>query len=255
MGPTRILDFGCGTGALLTLPLAAAFPEYSFVGVDADAQTLQEANREIRRPNISFVQRIPANETFGIVIASEVLEHLDDPAHLIEELRHRLDENGRLIITVPNGLGPFEAASFSLALLRALRLYPILHWLVRMIRRLRHRAPTAEHGHPTPVAMTLADSPHVHFYTLGQVRRLLVRAGFREEKFANRTIICGFVWDRIVDGLGLTIWNAQFADRVPPWLVSDWMMVWRKAPPDTSQPPFRSGFRTRVQRRLARVSV
>lgn len=99
----RVLDAGCGAGAFSRF-LANAPAVTNWVGVDAAA----EAITAIGTDGVSglFVQakleRLPfAAGYFDCVVALEVLEHTDDPALAIGELRRVLRSSGCLFGSIP----------------------------------------------------------------------------------------------------------------------------------------------------------
>jgi 2-polyprenyl-3-methyl-5-hydroxy-6-metoxy-1,4-benzoquinol methylase len=100
-----LLDVGCGDGELLTL-LRSQFPAgVSFYGVDLSQATI-ERNRT-RYPFATFdvldVQRESLDRTFGAILCTEVIEHLDDPGRAIANLARMLSAGGQLIVTCPTG--------------------------------------------------------------------------------------------------------------------------------------------------------
>jgi 2-polyprenyl-3-methyl-5-hydroxy-6-metoxy-1,4-benzoquinol methylase len=67
----------------------------------------------IKFPNVRFdvvsAERLVADgHRYHAIICSEVLEHLHDPGKLLSVLHQSLQDNGILIVTVPNGNGPRE---------------------------------------------------------------------------------------------------------------------------------------------------
>src|SRR5215208_5758575 len=108
-----IVEVGCGTGVMITLPLAVA--GYDIEGVDLDASSIQYG-RDILKSNGVDQNRLRAINVSdleaqkNVIIASEVLEHLDDQglADMLERLKRKLLPAGLLLVTVPNGYGWFE---------------------------------------------------------------------------------------------------------------------------------------------------
>lgn len=93
-----VLDFGCGSGAL-----AALVSSNSYLGVDADDRSLQLAR--IRFPTHRFSSSLPSDhERFDTVVALAVIEHVTNPAGLLQTLAHYLSESksARLIVTTPH---------------------------------------------------------------------------------------------------------------------------------------------------------
>lgn len=237
-----VLDVGCGTGLALTLPLAHAFPAVRFTGVDADAESVRFASTRVSEPNVRFLlpHELEPQARFDVVIASEVLEHVEEPAAFLRDLRERLAPGGSLIVTLPNGYGPFEFAAAAEAILELAGVLPLLRSAKRRLRG-------AEAAKP-PV--TLAASPHINFLSWKGVDRVFRAAGLRVETFKARTWLCGFVFDRMIKGERLLRWNAEVADALPPHFVSDWMFLLR--PQGSPAPlPFQRGLLARARRRLS----
>ena len=243
--PRTVLDFGCGTGSQLTLPLAEAFPQVAFLGVEVDEPTIAWARRHAARPNITYATSDgeDPHERFDMIIASEVLEHVEAPDALLRHFHARLADRGCLVVTVPNGYGPFEWASLLEHLLTLSGVLP----LFRAIKRSILGRPQLDGAQ----ALTLAVSPHVNFFSLRAMRALLSGAGFEIQDFRARTVFCGFLWDRLIRGPAIQ-WNADLADKLPAWCASDWMFDCVKAAaPQVATPSWRRHWWGRLRRHLS----
>ncbi len=228
--PSTVLDIGCGTGNQLTKPLAEQFPDVRFLGVDSDAATIGFARDAHLLPNLDFAVEISG--TFDLIIASEVLEHVEDPVDFLRSLRSRLTTNeGHIVLTIPNGFGPFELAAAAERVMHGPVLGGLSGSTSHALRRAKHRlvgTPDLEAGRAN--ANTFADSPHINFFNRADVAVVAAAAGFAIEGHRNRTLLCGYGFDRVVKGR-LTEWNARLADLAPPSLSSGWMFVLGPAVP------------------------
>jgi 2-polyprenyl-3-methyl-5-hydroxy-6-metoxy-1,4-benzoquinol methylase len=99
-----ILDIGCATGALLK-----HFKErgYRALGIELDSRSAEAAKA---RNGITVIDRPLeeagiADESFGLVHSSHVIEHVTDPRRLVEESYRVLKPGGCFIVTTPNSAG------------------------------------------------------------------------------------------------------------------------------------------------------
>ena len=94
----RILDVGCGTGA--NLEMLANFGEAEGVDVSDDALEFCEAKG--LKAHKGLAEELPfADESFDVVTALDVVEHLDDDIAGLKEMHRVLKTNGRTLIFVP----------------------------------------------------------------------------------------------------------------------------------------------------------
>jgi SAM-dependent methyltransferase len=102
----RVLDAGCGAGYGSAELAQTAL---SVVGVDRAAEAIDFARTAYRFPNLRFERAScaalphPAG-AFDLVVAFEVIEHLENWREFLEEARRVLASTGQLMISTPNRL-------------------------------------------------------------------------------------------------------------------------------------------------------
>jgi SAM-dependent methyltransferase len=104
----RVLDVGCGGGALLLAIGGAVGASGRAVGIDVSADQIEVARlRCADRPQIEAivadVRRLPhPGGHFDAVVAVQVLEYLADAELVLRELRRVLSDRGRAVIAATN---------------------------------------------------------------------------------------------------------------------------------------------------------
>lgn len=102
----RVLDAACGSG----YGSAALAAQASFVAaLDISREAVEAARRAYARPNLAFLaaraEQMPFRDaTFDLIVAFEVIEHLDDWRALLAEARRLLAPGGQFIVSTPNRL-------------------------------------------------------------------------------------------------------------------------------------------------------
>jgi len=108
---TRLLDVGCGPGSV-TIDLAARLAPGEVIGVDtseAVVEIARDAAKEAGASNVTFevadAYELPfEDDTFDVVHAHQVLQHLTDPIAALREMRR---------VTRPGGLVAVRDADYS----------------------------------------------------------------------------------------------------------------------------------------------
>lgn len=133
----RVLDYGCAHGHYM-MPLAKAFPQSRFTGVDVSERAVAAAFKWAHRDNLTNVELRLGNQDalkdvntlcplvydedsmeygggntaiakkahrdlFDVILAGEVVEHVPDWQQLLEDFRNVLKPGGLLIVTTPYG--------------------------------------------------------------------------------------------------------------------------------------------------------
>jgi SAM-dependent methyltransferase len=105
----RLIDIGCATGALLE-KLENRGWECAGVEISPSAEyARRERGLEVRRLPLDEC-RFPAG-AFDMALASHLIEHLNDPAGFVAEVRRILAPGGRFLVSTPNISG-FQARLF-----------------------------------------------------------------------------------------------------------------------------------------------
>jgi SAM-dependent methyltransferase len=239
--PSRVLDVGCGTGANLTAPLAGRFPGTEFLGLDSDPASIAYAQRQNAHRNARYaLAGEAAAGTFDLVIASEVIEHVEAPDAFLDTLRSRVSPGGKVVLTLPNGYGPFELVSLAETVLHLSGVYGVLQRLKRSLAGTKTGGSTSA---------TLAVSPHINFFSYRVILGLIAGHGFRILEYRARTFLCGLGFDQVIRSPRSIAWNARVADRLPPQAVSAWLFLLE--PGGTSDgSAYRRGRCARLRRRL-----
>lgn len=74
----------------------------SILGLDI----LESDTAELRRRGYEVVcgdaTTVSLNQTFDVVVAGEIIEHIDDPSAFVSNMAKHLNEEGRLVLTTPH---------------------------------------------------------------------------------------------------------------------------------------------------------
>jgi SAM-dependent methyltransferase len=99
-----VIDVASGEGYGSALLSQAA---RSVVGVDVDAPVVAHANRQYGSPSVSYLQgdatRLPcASASADVVVSFETIEHLENHAAFVAEVRRVLRPDGLFIVSTPD---------------------------------------------------------------------------------------------------------------------------------------------------------
>lgn len=101
----EVLDFGCGSGYGSA---EIATDAIRVVGVDVSPEAIEQAKAGFQSSQLEFRtiepdQPLPfPDHSFDTVLSFQVLEHVNDPARYLSEVRRVLRPDGHLVLTTPD---------------------------------------------------------------------------------------------------------------------------------------------------------
>jgi 2-polyprenyl-3-methyl-5-hydroxy-6-metoxy-1,4-benzoquinol methylase len=214
----RVLEIGCGTGYMITLPLVRS--GWDAMGVDVDVASIDYGRgvmtaERLDPERLQAVDAARLSGQFDAIIVSEVLEHLSDDGirELLTTVSRLLAPGGRLLVTVPNGYGAFEVENF---LWRRLGLGPLLRMtrIQDVVERLKMRfaADQVVYDHPS----SLDSSPHKQRFTMNSVCARLRDAGFDVGERRATVLVAGPISNLLFTGVrSVTRLNRRLGDLFP----------------------------------------
>jgi SAM-dependent methyltransferase len=150
IGSRRVLDVGCGGGAL-GAALKAERPGCEVVGLEGFPEAAARARRrldDVLCLDLDSLDALPADTgKFDAMVFGDVLEHLLDPVRLVRTLLPSLAEGGVLVLSIPN----------------------VKHWTVLYPLLVKDRWTYEDAG--------LLDRTHVHFFTGATAAAMLSELG------------------------------------------------------------------------------
>ena len=240
----RVLDVGCGTGELLTVPLRhllCDLPNVEIAGIDIDAASIARAQETVAchcpdglRFEVRQIDEVA--ERFDCVICSEVLEHLEDPGGFLCSLAACVSAQGWLLLSTPNGFGYGEVerrvvyACLSVAQRLPLWGRRVARVMYRGLRRVLKplvlpRAPKdkSERAHVMMGTLNFANDVHIRYFSMRSLVKLIDSAGMDVKDVQGLKLFGGIVGTIVERQLRLD----RLRSIVPKSLVGHWYIACR----------------------------
>jgi SAM-dependent methyltransferase len=222
----NVLDVGCGNGSAVTRYLKHIGG--NVLGIDLHEQSIRFAQENYGGNGMNFsvsrAEDITVGESgFDAIIFADVLEHVENPAILLNNVRKIINAHGRVFVTIPNGFGPFEIESL---ISRIPFLGPLLikttDICVAILNKFvfpgRWNAVVKKEYVPYN-----EDSPHIQFFTLKKFYELTSLCGYTIVCRHNLSFLSGPFTNYIfAPSTKFCRWNDKIAEKLPGWLTSAW---------------------------------
>ncbi len=103
--PKKVLDVGCAGGWFIS-EMAKKYPHTKCYGVDVYEPAISYAKKRYEAITFSTADahKLPyQNESFDLIVCTEVLEHVIDPKNVMDEITRILKKDGIAIIEMDSG--------------------------------------------------------------------------------------------------------------------------------------------------------
>ena len=189
----RLLELGCGRGTNIV----------DLVGIDIVGVEISPGEAQIARSrgltvHLGNARNYADGSLYDVVMASEVIEHVVSPEELLRNAARHLVPGGMLLLTTPNGFGPWE--------FRTHHFNPRDHlYRSNTLRKLLKKKP-----------YIWGDSPdHCQWFTMSRILRITREAGFTLIEQDNTDFLSGSQRD------------CDLASKLPHWMASGWLFAFR----------------------------
>jgi len=179
--PARILDVGCGIGLTSELFKNHFAAEYS-VGIEIDKSAAEKAKNRLDKVIMMDLNEQDFSwdgEKFDLIILGDLIEHLNNPRKFLLDLKNLLEQNGIIVISVPN----------------------IRNWRIIWMLAFKGDWKYTDFG--------IMDKTHLRFFTWKSLKEMVNDCGYKIVKTGNRKRI----FDSIINILTLNIFKQFFINQ------------------------------------------
>jgi 2-polyprenyl-3-methyl-5-hydroxy-6-metoxy-1,4-benzoquinol methylase len=209
--PGTVLDVGAGTGALLDEFKQMGWKTF---GIEPTPHFAAYASSLGHHVTAAFLNGTASDETYDLVTASHVLEHIPTPGVFLDSIRARMRPDSHLFVEVPDVMRPYGhiwCLFFSVNHVYHYTIYTLTRMLSnhgfhvsaversdRGIRALCR--PGASGGLTAERVIPAAVLESIHTYRETAFRRTYLQVGIKDDlKLALRTACVAMLGDRIGD--------------------------------------------------------
>lgn len=224
----KILDFGCGNGTAISYKIAALGVQ--LIGIDFHSESIRFAKENNRFPNAKFIlgnedSALKTGECFDIIVYSDIIEHLPNPASTLKKIRAVHKKGGIIIGAIPNKYGPFELEKF---ISKWTGLNFVINKAISLVSEIKKTILGERKNLEVNRAPYNSESTHCQFFRLRDLYRLTDMTGYKLIQFSNGVFLGASVSGIFLRSRRFIKWNVNIADKLPPQLVSTWYFTCKK---------------------------
>lgn len=239
----KVLDLACGTGILVSFPLAEL--GYGVDGVDIDPRSIITAKTEQdgQFPDtlafiLSDFRKFYPPKKYDVIVAGDIMEHLPQPEVLLQEIDRLLAPGGTAIISIPNGYGPhemeeaiyhtfFEWWDFIYKIRffnQSITAFKLKYLLRRPCEWPKYKPPLSK-----PEMTANLECGHAVHITEPWFRQMCENTGFDIIETQSATLLHGQITGHLMCNFWSTIlFNTGVVDFLPSWMAAKWFFALQK---------------------------
>lgn len=210
-----ILEIGCGEGNI-TIPMAALGCHVTAFDINKD--TIAQLRKKVQIKNLKNIYLSVSDgytfneeKKYDIVVASEVLEHLEFPLRLLANIEKKMCDEAYFVITIPNAYGPYELRN---------RIIGSKIYHSNTIRKLTNLTPYKK----------IPGKEHVQFYKKTQLIDIMVSFKFELIDFSKSDSLFSILWTSTLKPIKqLEMLDIKLADLLHYWLASGWFFLFERS--------------------------
>ncbi|MBU1912327.1 MAG: class I SAM-dependent methyltransferase [Candidatus Omnitrophica bacterium] len=158
---SRILEVGIANGFIGKHIKSKGF---EIIGIEKNISSIKQASEYYKEIIAIDLNKdcIPSLKPFVFIILADILEHLEEPAHILKKMQDLLKDGGKIIISVPN----------------------IANWTIRM---------KLAFGNFNYQDKGILDIGHLRFFTLKTAKDMIKNSGLEMTEFYSTPIPLQFI--------------------------------------------------------------
>lgn len=116
-----VLELGCADGGMTKL-LIEDFKNITVIdGSDNAIKRLKsQINSDKIETIVSYFEDVDINKKYDTIIMGHILEHVESPVYILNKFKNYLNDNGKIILTVPNAKSFHRIAGVKMGFLQSI---------------------------------------------------------------------------------------------------------------------------------------